>query len=84
MSETPNKLPVPLNFEQQPMLIEHSVDGVIIPQRPRDGYIDATRLCKQAGKLFGNYNQTAQNQAFLSELSAVIGIPITDLGTVTK
>ena len=66
------------------MLIEHSVDGAIIPQRPRDGYIDATRLCKQAGKLFGNYNQTAQTQAFLSELSAVIGIPITALVQVVQ
>ena len=47
MSETLHNLPVPLNFKQQPLLIEHSVDGAIIPQRPRDGYIDATALCQE-------------------------------------
>ena len=84
MSETPNNLPVPLNFEQQPMLIEHSVDGAIIPQRPRDGYIDATALCKKAGKLFGSYNRSSQTKAFLNELSSVMQIRITDLVQVVQ
>ena len=69
---------------QQSLLIQHEIDGEVVPQRPRDGYIDATRLCKQAGKLFGNYHQTAQTQAFLKELSAVIGIPITGLVQVIQ
>ena len=55
------------------------MDGEVIPQRPRDGYINATRLCKQAGKLFGDYYRLAQTKAYLDELSAVMGIPITEL-----
>ena len=75
---------VPLNFEQPSLLIEHSVGGAIVPQRPRDGYIHATRLCKQAGKLFGNYHQMGRTQAFLEALSADIGIPISDLVQIMK
>ena len=59
------------------LLIEHDVEGEMIPQRPRDGYINATLLCQRAGKFFGNYNQSSRTQAFLQELSTVIGIPIT-------
>ena len=84
MNETPNNLPIPLNFEQQPLLIEHPVNGEVVPQRPRDGYIDATRLCKQAGKRFNNYRQNAQTEAFLAELSAVTGIPVTGLVQIVQ
>ena len=84
MNETPNNLPVPLDFPQQPMLIEHSLEGEVIPQRPRDGYINATLLCKKSGKLFGNYHQLDQTQAFLGALSADIGIPISGLVQIIK
>ena len=69
MTEECDNLPVPFKFEQQPLLIEHSLDGEIIHQRPRDGYINATELCKRSGKFFGNYQQAAQTQAFLEALS---------------
>ena len=39
-------LTVPLDFPEQPMLIEHTLNGDVIPQRPRDGYINATLLCQ--------------------------------------
>ena len=84
MSETPTNLPVPLDFSQPPLLIEHSVDGEVVPQRPRDGYINATRLCKQAGKLFGDYYRLGQTRAFLEELSLEMGIPISNLVHVIK
>ena len=77
-------LPVPLDFPEQPMLIGHSLDGEVIPQRPRDGYINATLLCKKAEKLFGNYRQLARTQAFLEELSLDIGIPISNLVQVIR
>ncbi len=77
MTDTGNSASAPLPFDHQPLLIEHPVSGELVHQRPDDGYINATELCQQAGKLFGNYHQTAQTQAFLKELSAVIGIPIT-------
>ena len=68
-------LPVPLDFLQPPLLIEHDVDGEVIPQRPTDGYINATLLCKKGGKQFGDYYRLGQTKAFLKELS---------LGSVVK
>ena len=80
MNKIPNNLPVPLNFSHQPMLIEHSLDdGDVVHQRPQDGYVNATELCRRAGKLFGHYHETAQTKAFLEELSLDIGIPISNL-----
>ena len=58
------------------MLIEYSLDGVVIPQRPKIGYINATRLCQEAGKLFGDYYRSAQTKGFLNELSSDMGIPM--------
>ena len=83
MNEPRNNLPVPFDFTQ-PLLIEHSVDGAVIPQRPRDGYINATRLCQEAGKLFGDYYRLGQTQAFLKELSLDMGIPISNLVQVIR
>ena len=84
MVNNPNNLPVPLNFEQPSMLIEHSVAGEVVPQRPIDGYINATLLCQNAGKQFGHYHASAHTKAFLNELSTVIGIPITGLVQITQ
>ena len=85
MNEIPNNLPVPFNFPQQPMLIEHPLDdGDVVHQRPQDGYVNATELCHRAGKLFGHYNETAQTKAFLEELSLDIGIPISNLVQVVR
>ena len=66
------------------LLIEHDIEGEIIPQRPRDGYINATLLCQRAGKTFGHYHESAQTRAFLDELSADIGIPISALVQIIK
>ena len=71
--------PTPLAFATQPLLIEHAVKGEIVTQRPRDGYINATAMCKAAGKLFGHYRENNRTQAFLEVLSSDIGIPISDL-----
>ena len=84
MSETPNNLPVPLNFEQQPMLIEHAVDGEVIPQRPRDGYINATILCQQTGKRFNDYYRLGQTQDYLNELRLETGIPVSNLVQIIR
>ena len=81
--KTPD-LQAPLDFSQRPLFIEHSLEGEVIPQRPRDGYINATRLCQQAGKLFADYKRAAQTQAFLQELSADMGIPISGLVQIIK
>ena len=45
----------------------------------KDGYINATQLCKAGNNLFGHYQTSKQTQDYLQALSSVIGIPITDL-----
>ena len=69
----PDNLPVPMDFHQQTFLIEHHVDGGVVPQRPNDGYINATLLCKQAGKRFNDYHRLDQTKAFLEALSLETG-----------
>ena len=76
--------PTPLDYAHQPLLIEHAVEGEIVLQRPRDGYINATAMCKAAGKLFGHYRETNRTQAFLEVLSLDIGIPISNLVQVIR
>lgn len=83
MANGSRPLPVPFDFSQ-PLLIEHSVGGEVVPQRPTDGYINATRLCKQAGKQFGHYRASAQTQDFLTALELEIGIPISNLVQVIR
>jgi hypothetical protein len=60
-------------------LIPHSYEGEIVRLRSRDGYVNATAMCKAAGKLFGHYNESDRTKAFIQELSNEIGIPISDL-----
>ncbi|MBC7507046.1 MAG: KilA-N domain-containing protein [Sandarakinorhabdus sp.] len=60
-------------------LLPHSYQGSLIQQRTADGYINATAMCKAAGRLFADYARLAQTKAFLAELSSVMGIPITEL-----
>ena len=79
-----HNLPVPLDFEQPSFWIEHPVNGDIVPQHPQTGYINATRLCQQEGRLVGHYNARAQTKAFLKALSADIGIPISALVVSVK
>ena len=45
----------------------------------KDGYINATQLCKAGNKLFGHYQTSKQTQDYLQALSSIIGIPILDL-----
>ena len=60
-------------------LIDHKVESRVIQQRATDGYINATAMCRAAGKLFGHYWANKQTKAFLEELQADIGIPISEL-----
>lgn len=59
-------------------------DGVPIRQRAADRYFDATMMCRATGKLWGHYWSNKGTQAFLAELGAVIGIPITVLVVVNQ
>lgn len=53
-------------------------DEMSLIQREEDGYVNATALCKSAGKQFSDYSRMETTKAFISELSAVTGIPVTD------
>lgn len=64
---------------QQLALIPHDYRGELIPQRVTDGYINATAMCKAAGKSFADYNRLGSTNDFLNELSSEMGIPITEL-----
>ncbi|MCA8908003.1 MAG: KilA-N domain-containing protein [Rhodospirillaceae bacterium] len=36
------------------LLVQHEIERDVIPQRVRDGYIDATSMCRAAGKMMKN------------------------------
>lgn len=61
---------------QQLALVPHTHQGALIHQRQDDGYINATAMCKVAGKLWGHYRSNGTTDAFLLALSRSIGIPI--------
>lgn len=58
-------------------LIPREIDGFVIHQRAKDGYVNATAMCKAAGKLIGHWSQNNDTKKVLASLSPVIGIPIT-------
>ena len=60
-------------------LIERKVDDSLVQQRLLDGYVNATALCKAAGKNFADYKRLKGTDDFLKELSSDVGIPITEL-----
>lgn len=63
-------------------LITHNVDDSVIHQRTEDGYVNASAMCKAAGKLFNDYSRLKNTNAFLEELSRSTGIPV-DLLIIT-
>ena len=79
-----NQTPVPFAFPQQPFLIEHAVEGEIVAQRPRDGYIDATAMCKAAGRPLSGYLRIDTTKAFLKALSSDVQICTSDLVQTIK
>jgi hypothetical protein len=56
-------------------LIHHTDGNVDIAQRAADGYINATSLCKAAGKKWNDYLRLDNTAEFLEELEADTGIP---------
>ena len=57
-------------------LIPHEIDGYMIPQRKKDGYVNATAMCKASGNLMGKYLQIQATKDYLRALSMSIGFPI--------
>ncbi|KAA3504379.1 KilA-N domain-containing protein [Rhizobium rhizogenes] len=60
-------------------LVQYEIEHEVIHQRVRDGYVNATAMCKAAGKAFADYGRLSSTKAFMDELSSEMGIPITEL-----
>lgn len=69
----------PENSQPRLDLIPHDYRGEIIGQRATDGYINATAMCKAAGREFKHYRENRSTKEFLDELSAEVGIPTSEL-----
>lgn len=55
-------------------------DGNMITElRSSDGYVNATKMCQSAGKLWANFYHLLGTKAFLEELSIALGIPVDKL-----
>lgn len=65
--------------DNQLALVPHTYQGSLIQQRAVDGYINATAMCKAAGRLWGHYRENNNTTKYLAALSTDIGIPITVL-----
>jgi hypothetical protein len=57
-----------------PGIIERKAENEVISQRVQDGYINATAMCKAAGKAWSDYIRLSSTKAFINELSSVMGI----------
>lgn len=68
-----------MQLQFQLATIDRMAENEMISQRVSDGYVNATAMCKAAGKLMADYNRLSTTRPFLDELSSVMGIPITEL-----
>lgn len=60
-------------------LVQYELATEVIHQRVKDGYVNATAMCKAAGKPWADYNRLSTTSLYLEALSADMGIPITEL-----
>ncbi len=60
-------------------LIHREANGFVIDQRSADGYINATDMCKAAGKKISHYLENRATTEFIAELSSDAGIPASNL-----
>ena len=58
------------------VLIPHRVGREIIEQRAKDGYINATAMCKAAGKNWFDYRRQKTIEPFLAALATETRIPL--------
>lgn len=65
-----------MNYAQSELfpVIEHAHQGALIPQRAKDGYVNATALCSAAGKSWNDYSRLTATARFLQALIDDTGI----------
>lgn len=56
--------------------IQRTYAGSVIEQRAQDGFINATAMCKVAGRLWADYARLQHTREFLAALSRSMGNPI--------
>ena len=83
MSETKNIINLDL-FTAVEIEINSDDKVQLFHQRVNDGYINATKLCKNAGKRFNDWYRLNTTTPFLEELAIVAGIPATELIHIIK
>jgi hypothetical protein len=77
--------PVPMDAAPVPSVIFNGVheplvlNGLVIEVDPDTLMVNATMMCRAAGRLFGDYHRQKKTEEYLSAISLDIGIPITDL-----
>ncbi|WP_462254191.1 KilA-N domain-containing protein [Ferruginibacter sp.] len=59
--------------------INRELEHIPVTQRITDGYINATGICKAAGKNFADYARLGSTKEYLDALNADMGIPISEL-----
>ncbi|VTS08497.1 KilA-N domain-containing protein [Tuwongella immobilis] len=64
-------------------MMQREIIGSVVEIR-EDGFINATQLCKAAGKLFAHYMSSGPTKQFLAALESDIGKPISALIEVRK
>ncbi|CAN7347929.1 KilA-N domain-containing protein [Acidovorax sp. LjRoot74] len=60
-------------------LISHQVQNSVVEQRASDGYINATAMCKAAGRKISHYFENDSYIAFIGALASDAGIPASEL-----
>lgn len=60
-------------------LIEHEIQGSPVQQRQSDGFINATAMCRAAGKQWFDYKRQKTTDPFLDALESETGIPVSGL-----
>jgi hypothetical protein len=60
-------------------LVKYEIEQEVIHQRVRDGYVNASAMCKAGGKLFNDYSRLKTYPRFLEALSGSTGIPVDQL-----
>lgn len=63
------------SMTSQLSLISREIDGEIIHLRAKDGYINATSMCRTAGKLLSDYTRLKTTQEFLTNYHAIWEFP---------
>jgi hypothetical protein len=61
-------------LDSQLMLVPHTYQGALISQRATDGYINATAMCRAAGKEWSAYRRNDTTEAFLGALEGSLQI----------